>query len=348
MWVTASCCACSSSSRFAAAACSWLSSAPRRSCTSALTPASWACAASVRRACSSLKLCASAFRSVRTPCSCDSSSWIRASAAAVTAGSGSGAYCGSGSGSGAGSSSYCRSSGAGSGSGGATSARGSGASSTASSGCGTGGAGSEAGSGAGAGASAAAEPARRRPEPSGAAGGVCGGAATGAGAGVGSVDCDAAASVRTGARAAISRRPALVPYSVRSRPPCCSARALATAPGETKPRSTSTFPSGVPLRFCSARASRSWSSVRKPSSTMIWPSCLRVSGAASTTTSIGRKRETLKGLRTLARQRPQNEGEPVDADHVRLDPEHEHGDERAPRATAPVEARSRRARRSRR
>ena len=120
-------------------------------------------------------------------------------------------------------------------------------------------------------------PASRRPEPSGAAGGGCG---AGVAAGTGRVGCGA--SVRIGARPAISRRPALVPYSVRSRPPCCSASAFATAPGETKPRSTSTFPSGVPLRFCSARASRSWSSVRKPSSTMIWPSCRRVSGAAST------------------------------------------------------------------
>src|SRR6185436_614224 len=145
------------------------------------------------------------------------------------------------------------------------------------------------------------------------------------------------ASVRIGARPAISRRPALVPYSVRRRPPCCSARAFATAPGETKPRSTSTFPSGVPLRFCSARASRSWSSVRKPSSTMIWPSCRLVSGAASTRSLIGRNRGGLKGLRTFTRQLPQHEGEPVDADHVRLDPEREHGDERGPEPRLPPE-----------
>ena len=54
----------------------------------------------------------------------------------------------------------------------------------------------------------------------------------------------------------------------------------------------------------------------------------RVSGAASTRSLIGGNPARLKGLRTLARQRPEHEGEPVHADHVRLDPEHEDGRER--------------------
>ena len=77
-----------------------------------------------------------------------------------------------------------------------------------------------------AGGASAAGPASRSPEPSGAAAGVCGAERPPA---IGSDGCGA--SVRIGARPAISRRPALVPYSVRSRPPCCSASAFATAPG---------------------------------------------------------------------------------------------------------------------
>ena len=65
-----------------------------------------------------------------------------------------------------------------------------------------------------------------------------------------------------------------------------------------------------------------------------------MSGAASTTSLIGGERGVLKGLRTLTRQRPEHEGKPVDADHVRLDPEHENGDERGsePRLDAALTA----------
>ena len=54
----------------------------------------------------------------------------------------------------------------------------------------------------------------------------------------------------------------------------------------------------------------------------------RLSGAASTNTLIGRNLKGLKSPGALAGERPEHEGEPVHADHVGLDPEHEHGGER--------------------
>ena len=79
------------------------------------------------------------------------------------------------------------------------------------------------------------------------------------------------------------RKPALTPYSVFRRPPCCSAREFATAPGDANPSSTRISPSGWPVRSCSASACVSWSEVTIPSSTMSWPSWRRrLSWAAST------------------------------------------------------------------